>query len=71
LDKADCLIADISEASHGVGFEIGYFFAKAKKIIIVAKENSKRQVSRFFLNLFPGIIFYKNYDDLKRIENLI
>lgn len=64
INDIDLIIADISNYSHGVGFELGYAFALKKRIVIICHESSKNTISKFFVGLFPNIIFYKNEDDL-------
>lgn len=64
LDDADIIVADLSKYSHGVGFEVGYAFAKEKNVVLIAKENSKKTVSKFLKGVFDSIIFYENTEQL-------
>ncbi|MCU0289238.1 MAG: nucleoside 2-deoxyribosyltransferase [Acidobacteria bacterium] len=64
LDEADIIVADLSRYSHGVGFEVGYAFAKEKKIVLIAEENSRKKVSKFLKGVFESIIFYGNTEQL-------
>ena len=65
IDKSDIVIADISSYSHGVGFEIGYAYAKNKKIILVANINERNTVSKFITSIFPEVLFYSDFHQLK------
>ena len=64
IEESDLVIADVSCASHGVGFEIGYAFAHRKRIILVCKMAARDSVSRVLLSLFPDIVFYEDVADL-------
>ena len=64
IKGADIIIADITNQSHGVGFEIGYAYALEKEIVTIASDTSREKISRFILGLFPDTIFYENNDDL-------
>ena len=64
LEKADIIVADLSKYSHGVGFEVGYAFAKEKNVVLIAKENSRKMVSKFLKGVFDNIIFYENTEQL-------
>jgi len=74
LDEANILIADISAYSHGVGFEIGYAYARDKKVIVTCSAGEYEKTSQFILGLFSDIIIYENGDALvlevsKRLRN--
>lgn len=58
INRSDIIIADVTNYSHGVGFEIGYAFSRNKSIIVVAESCSRRDVSKFMRGLFPDIVFY-------------
>jgi nucleoside 2-deoxyribosyltransferase len=64
LEDADIIVADLSKYSHGVGFEVGYAFAKEKNVVLIARENSKKTVSKFLKGVFDRIIFYENTEQL-------
>ena len=68
ISSADLIIADVSEYSHGVGFEIGYSFALGKKIVIICNISSKKAVSGVIRGLFQRIIYYHSSEEL--IEEL-
>jgi len=65
IEKSDCVIADITTYSHGVGFELGYAYALRKDIVVICDVCAKDRVSNFILGLFPNIIFYNNQADLE------
>ena len=64
LEDADIIVADLSKYSHGVGFEVGYAFAKEKNIVLVAQKNSEETVSKFLKGVFESILFYENTEQL-------
>lgn len=66
--NADIVIADLSNYSHGVGFELGYAYALKKKIITVANARSANTISLFMNGLFPRTIYYTDANNL--IENV-
>ena len=65
IEKSDCVIADITTYSHGVGFELGYAYALGKDIVVICEVCAKDRVSKFILGLFPNIIFYNDQADLE------
>ena len=64
INKMDIIIADVSNYSHGVGFELGYAFALNKNIIVICHYSSKEKISKFLIGLFPNMIYYENEIDL-------
>lgn len=64
LDQCTHVVADLSETSHGVGFEVGYAFSKGKKIYIVANESERNRLSKFITSVFGEILYYKEGKDL-------
>ncbi|MCP4631897.1 MAG: hypothetical protein GY855_03145 [candidate division Zixibacteria bacterium] len=64
IKNSTLIIADISDYSHGVGFELGYAHAHGKRIIVIAKDVVKQNISKFILGMFPDTIFYRNTEDL-------
>lgn len=64
ISAADLIIADVSIYSHGVGFEIGYAYAKNKLIVVIANKQYKQKISNFIKGLFSEIIYYENINDL-------
>ena len=64
IDGVDVVIADVSTYSHGVGFELGYAFAKGKELAVVCDVSAKEKVSRVISGLFPEIIYYHNAEEL-------
>ncbi len=64
IEQSDIIIADVTVYSHGVGFELGHAHALKKDIIVISSISAKNQVSKFFLGLFPEIIFYRDGADL-------
>lgn len=63
LEESGALILEASEPSFGAGIEAGYAFAKNKKIIVVAKEESS--LSRTLRGVSDFYLFYKDFKDLK------
>jgi nucleoside 2-deoxyribosyltransferase len=45
LNNSDIIVADVSNPSHGVGYEIGRAIEKGKKIICLFKDSNKYQLS--------------------------
>jgi len=73
IDKSDLIIAECSNPSLGVGYEIGYALSLGKKVIALAKESAT--VSKM-IEGNPKITFfrYQNADDamvkvLKEAQN--
>lgn len=62
VDMADVIIADVSFPSHGQGIELHYAYSKNKKIILIAKENSK--VSGVVLGLLGSPFYYNSIENL-------
>lgn len=55
---ADVVVGDVSTCSHGVGFELGYAHAVCKPVIVIAREDRRKAVSKFLQAVFPEIIWY-------------
>ena len=71
VKHADLLFCDISNKSTGVGIELGVAKENNKKIIFVAKQNSK--ISNMIFGAFPDntVYYYSSLQDLKNyIESL-
>jgi len=64
LEFCPLIVADVSFASHGVGFEIGYAFSQGKKVIIVARRSENQNVSKFIQSFCNDIIYYDCGRDL-------
>jgi len=65
LDSADILIADISIASLGVGFELGYF-SKLNKPILLIYDEEKLLPSSLVRGIPNAIVkSYNNFDEVK------
>jgi len=62
--ESDCLVADVSVPSHGVGLEIMLAFVNGKKIILLSKKGAV--VSRMVLGI-PEAIFvqYSAEDEIR------
>ncbi|BEH09896.1 hypothetical protein GSUET_15080 [Geobacter sulfurreducens subsp. ethanolicus] len=71
LDQCSHIVADLSQTSHGVGFEVGYAFSKGKKVYIVANLTERDKLSKFITSLFGDIIYYKDGKDLIQIFDSI
>lgn len=66
MNASDLIIADLTCPSHGVGFEIGFAYATGKKVILVAKESVKADLTPFLSGLFGKIILYEASEQLIR-----
>jgi nucleoside 2-deoxyribosyltransferase len=64
IEKSDLIVADVSRYSHGVGFELGYSYAKGKAVILVCERGAWDNVSKVLVGLFPKIIIYDDANDL-------
>jgi nucleoside 2-deoxyribosyltransferase len=64
LEDSSIILADVSSASHGVGFEIGFAFSKGKRVILVAHEERHGTISSFLAAMFSPIVFFNDSEDL-------
>jgi 2'-deoxynucleoside 5'-phosphate N-hydrolase len=65
---ADCVIADVSTPSVGVGYEIGQAEAMGKKILCLYREDSPKSISGMINgNLNLDVKFYKKVEQLPEI----
>ena len=73
LEKADIVIAEVSVASIGVGYEIGYAAKLNKKIVAIYDENYLDKVTTMVRgNKKIRIIPYKDIDEiLDNIEDIL
>jgi len=62
IDTCELLLADVSTYSHGVGFEIGYAYAKRKRLMITAFKSAR--ISLFLQSLFPELCVYSTAEEL-------
>lgn len=64
LKSCDLIIAEVSEASHGVGIEIGISYClNLKRILLLEKGKNLTKLAQGMSNTF--IIVYENLEDLK------
>ncbi len=64
IDGCDCLVADITMPSIGVGYEICYAVSKGKRVVCVYKEGA--HVSAMVLG--NGRVISLPYVDVERLE---
>lgn len=65
--NADILIAEVSNPSIGVGYEIGSFIQSNKPIICLYRKNSKHQLSAMISGCdLINLIKYSSIDNLKK-----
>ena len=70
LDKSKVLIAEVSGASTGVGFEISYALYKKKIPVLAIYNNEVKSVSAMINGCNSDLLTVKGYDnsnDLKKI----
>lgn len=68
IQEADILIAEVTQPSLGVGYEIGFAEAQKKRIICLYRTLEGKKVSRMIIgNSYNKSFEYKNVEDLKPI----
>jgi nucleoside 2-deoxyribosyltransferase len=65
IEEADVLVADVSQASLGVGYEIAYAHHKAHKPVICFAQTGAN-VSAMITG-FRGVLWYSNAEDFLNI----
>ena len=72
LKVCDCIVAEVTTPSLGVGYEIAYGEKLGKNIICLFNENGKKQLSAMISgNKNLTVLRYKNLADLKYLDNLL
>lgn len=69
LNEADVLIGEVTNPSHGVGYEIGRAVAMNKKVICLYRTRNNKSVSAM-INGSPAVICYK-YSDTDEAKKII
>ena len=72
LNQSDCLVAEVTTPSLGVGYEIAYGEKLGKKIICMFNENSTKQLSAMIAgdkNL--KVLRYKDLSVLDELDKLL
>lgn len=69
IDEADLVVAEVTQPSLGVGWELGYAEAIGKKVICLFNLNS----GRTFSGMIKGNDYFKSfeYNDLKEVKNFL
>ena len=68
IDESECIVADVTNPSLGVGYEIRYGMDRGKKILCLKRNNGKRLSAMITGN---GIVTVKEYSDIKEAKNII
>lgn len=73
IDDSDIVIAEVTQPSLGVGYELGYAEANGKKILALFNSSSDRRLSAMVSgNKYINVIKYKDIEDLEnKIRELI
>lgn len=69
IDESDCVIADITVPSIGVGYEICHAVNHKKPVLCVYQEGAK--ASAMVLGNSTGHVTAKSYSDKKQLEEII
>lgn len=66
IDEADVVVAEVTVASLGVGYELGYAEAHSKKIVCLYQNDDGKSLSAMVSgNKNLAVIYYKNIEDFK------
>jgi nucleoside 2-deoxyribosyltransferase len=69
LQECDCLIAEVSGSSFGLGFETGYLLAStSKKVVLFYRRELEKKISLLITgNTHPGCILvpYSNIEEME------
>jgi 2'-deoxynucleoside 5'-phosphate N-hydrolase len=68
IDESDCIVADVTNPSLGVGYEIRHGIVTGKKILCLKRRNGKR-LSAMITG--SGKVTVKEYSDIKEAETII
>lgn len=66
LNEADCLVAEVTAPSHGVGIEIGWALAKEKVPILCITCKKKQFKSSALITGCPSLT-YKEYENVEEV----
>ncbi len=69
IEESDCLIADITVPSIGVGYEICHAVKHQKSVLCVYQEGTK--ASAMVLGNTTGYVTAKPYSDKKQLEEIL
>ncbi len=69
IEESDCLIADITVPSIGVGYEICHAVKHQKPVLCVYQEGTK--ASAMVLGNTTGYVTAKSYSDKKQLEEIL
>ncbi len=70
VDEANCLIAEISSSSLGVGYEIGYALNHKKPVLCLIKTEIEDKLSRIIkgnTSSYIRVVSYKNINEIEKI----
>jgi 2'-deoxynucleoside 5'-phosphate N-hydrolase len=68
IDESDCIVADVTNPSLGVGYEIRHGIVTGKKILCLKRKNGKR-LSAMITG--SGKVIVKEYSDIKEAKIII
>lgn len=63
LEKSDAIVAEVTQPSLGVGYEIGRAFEKKKKILCLFRPDSGKHLSAMIGGAIGGNVQVKNYKE--------
>ena len=70
IDASDCVCAEVTHASLGVGGEIVYALTQGKKVLALLEEGSDRKLSPMLMGN-PSDNLYKTYYRVERLDYII
>ncbi len=65
IDQADCVVAEVSQPSHGVGGEIVYALIKDKPVLALLFENHEDKISPMISGNPSDNFFFEHYSEAK------
>ncbi|MDD5363340.1 MAG: nucleoside 2-deoxyribosyltransferase [Ignavibacteria bacterium] len=68
IDESDSIVADVTNPSLGVGYEIRHGIVTGKKILCLKRKNGKRLSAMITGN---GKVTVKEYTDIEEAKNII
>lgn len=72
IEESGCMIAEVSSASTGVGFEIAYSLYHLRKPVLAIYHNDiASTVSAMIKGCTSELLILKNYNDMQEMENII
>jgi len=69
IEESDCVIAEVTVPSTGVGYEICHAIAHKKPVLCVYEEGAK--VSAMVLGNTSGYVTVKSYSDERQLEKIL